>query len=131
MRNPKARPLHPNFLNQGLDADLQIPADDERCRADSGGATMYWLSPRLRRNWVLGYGSPRSMINDVTWQTANRFAGMTLAVLALIAMLLHFGLWQLIESSELGQTASAGPTLALPLLVLYLTEKYLSRGFKI
>ncbi|MFY9574175.1 MAG: SdpI family protein, partial [Blastocatellia bacterium] len=55
------------------------------------GATMYWFSPRLRRNWVLGYGSPRSMINDAAWQSANRFAGMSLASLALIAMTLQVG----------------------------------------
>jgi uncharacterized membrane protein len=40
-----------------------------------GGATMWWLSPRLRRNWVLGYGSVRSMINDDTWRAANRLPG--------------------------------------------------------
>ena len=94
------------------------------------GATMCWLSPRLRRNWVLGYGSARSMINDSTWQAANRFAGMMLAALALIAMLAHVSLWQVIESSELGQTISAASTLSLPVLVMFLTEKYLARTFR-
>src|ERR1051325_6358051 len=50
------------------------------------GATMYWFSPRLRRNWLLGYGTPRSMVSDATWQTANRFAGVVLALRALVAV---------------------------------------------
>ena len=95
-----------------------------------GGAMMYWLCPRLRRNWVLGYGSSRSMINDDTWQTANRFAGMTLALLSLVSMSLHVTLWRAIEESELGPVVSAGAILALPFLVMYLTEKYLARVFK-
>lgn len=94
------------------------------------GATMCWLSPRLRRNWVLGYGSARSMINDTTWQAANRFAGMGLAALALLAMLAHVSLWRVIESSDLGQTVSAASTLSLPLVVMFLTEKYLARRFR-
>ena len=94
------------------------------------GATMCWFSPRLRRNWVLGYGSARSMINDTTWQTANRFAGMSLAALAAIAMLVQVSLWQLIESSDLGQTVSVASTLSLPFLVMFLTEKYLARRFR-
>ncbi len=44
------------------------------------GATMFWFSPRLKRNWILGYGSPRSMVNDATWQAANRFAGLVLII---------------------------------------------------
>src|SRR5712691_12574027 len=80
------------------------------------GATMCWFSPRLRRNWVLGYGSARSMINDATWQAANRFAGMALAILAVIAMLLHVSLWRLIETDELAQTVSTGLILAVPFL---------------
>lgn len=94
-----------------------------------GGATMWWLSPRLRRNWVPGYGSARSIINDATWQAANRFAGMALAVVALIAMLLQVSLWRVIESSDLGQTLSTASTLSLPFLVMFLTERYLARTF--
>lgn len=94
------------------------------------GATMYWFSPRLRRHWVLGYGSSRSMINDATWQAANRFAGMTLALLALIVMLLHVSLWNVIEANDLAQTVTAGSTLSLPFLVMFLTEKHLSRRFR-
>ena len=94
------------------------------------GATMSWFSPRLRRHWVLGYGSARSMINDTTWQTANRFAGMALAALAVIAMLAHVSLWRLIESSDLGQAMSVASTLSLPFLVMFLTEKYLARRFR-
>src|SRR2546426_215369 len=94
------------------------------------GATMYWFSPRLRRNWVLGYGSPRSMINDATWQSANRFAGSTLALLSLVAMTIHVMLWQRIGSNDVGQTIGAGSTLALPFVVMYLTERYLARVFR-
>ena len=96
-----------------------------------GGATMCWLSPKLRRNWVLGYGSSRSMINDDCWQAANRFAGMALAALALIAMLAHVSLWRIIESSDLGQAISAASTMSLPFLVMFATEKYLARRFRI
>lgn len=95
-----------------------------------GGATMCWFSPKLRRNWVLGYGSARSMINDTTWQAANRFAGMALAALALLAMALEVSLWQVIESNDLGQTVSAASTLSLPFLVMFLTEQYLARRFR-
>jgi hypothetical protein len=70
------------------------------------------------------------MINDTTWQTANRFAGMSLAALAVIAMLVQVSLWQLIESSDLGQTVSVASTLSLPFLVMFLTEKYLARRFR-
>ena len=95
------------------------------------GATMCWISPRLRRNWVLGYGSSRSMINDASWQAANRFAGMALAALALLAMAAHVALWRLVESSDLGQAASAASALSLPFLVMFLTEKYLARKFRV
>jgi uncharacterized membrane protein len=95
-----------------------------------GGATMFWFCPRLRRSWVLGYGSARSMINDATWQAANRFAGMTLALLAFFAMILQVGFWPAIKASEIAQTASVGSILVLPLLVMYLTEKYLARVFR-
>ena len=94
------------------------------------GATMYWLSPRLRRNWLLGYGSPRSMINDATWQAANRFAGTGLALLTLIAMSLQVRFWQVIETSELAQVISLVSILGLPFLVMYSTEKYLARAFR-
>jgi uncharacterized membrane protein len=94
------------------------------------GATMYWFSPRIRRHWALGYGSPRSMINDATWQAAHRFAGMTLAFLALIGMLLHVSLWRVIEANDLAQTVTAGATLSLPFLVMFLTEKHLARRFR-
>jgi len=95
-----------------------------------GGATMYWFSPRLRRNWVLGYGSPRSMINDDTWQSANRFAGITLALLALTLMSIHVSLIELIESNELAQVLSTASTLVVPFIVMFLTEKYLKRVFR-
>jgi uncharacterized membrane protein len=95
-----------------------------------GGAMMYWLCPRLRRNWILGYGSSRSMVNDDAWQSANRFAGMTLALLSLVTMSLHVTLRTTIVESELGQAVSAGAILALPLVVMYLTEKYLAHVFK-
>jgi hypothetical protein len=70
------------------------------------------------------------MINDSTWQAGNRFAGMALALLAVLAMLLHVSLWSLIEKDELAQTVSAGLILALPFLVMYLTEKYLAHLFR-
>jgi uncharacterized membrane protein len=95
-----------------------------------GGATMYWFSPRLRRNWALGYGSPRSMINDDTWQSANRFAGLTLALLTFIVMCLHVSLLEVIESNDLAQALSTCSTLLLPFIVMYLTEKYLARTFR-
>ena len=94
------------------------------------GVTMYWFSPRLKRNWVLGYGSPRSMINDNTWQTANRFAGMVLALLALIAMAMHVTLWPLIDENDKAQAVTVAAVLSLPIVVMYLTEKYLSRVFR-
>lgn len=94
------------------------------------GATMYWFSPRLRRHWILGYGSSRSMINDSTWQAANRFAGMTLSLLSLAGMLLHVSLWQVIEANDFAQTVTVASTLSLPFVVMYLTEKYLSRRFR-
>lgn len=94
------------------------------------GATMYWLSPRLGRNWVLGYGSPRSMVNDATWQAANRFAGTGLALLALTMMFLQVRFWQVIETNELAQMVSVASVLALPFLVMYSTEKYLARAFR-
>jgi hypothetical protein len=95
-----------------------------------GGATMFWLSPMLRRSWVLGYGSPRSMINDNTWRAGKRFAGRSLAAMTVIVMSIQVSLSGAIESSELGQVASVGSTLSLPFLVMYLTERYLARTFK-
>ena len=95
-----------------------------------GGATMYWFSPRLRRNWVLGYGSARSMINDDVWQAANRFAGTTLAVLALIAMSVQVSAWHVIAANDLAQVTTVATLFSLPLFVTYLTEKHLARKFK-
>ena len=94
------------------------------------GATMYWFSPRLRRNWLLGYGSPRSMANDAAWQTANRFAGMMMSLLALVAMALHVTLLPLINGHDLGQALAVAVVLLLPFLVLILTEIYLARVFR-
>ena len=95
-----------------------------------GGVTMYWLSPRIRRNWVLGYSTPRSMISDATWQSANRFAGTALALLTLVAMFAHVSLWQIIGSSDAAQALAAASILSLPFLVMYLTERYLRRVFR-
>lgn len=94
------------------------------------GATMYWFSPRLRRNWVLGYGSPRSMINDDSWQAANRFAGMALALLALAAMSVQVTAWHIISTNEFAQMATVASVLLLPFVDMFLTERYLSRRFK-
>src|ERR1051325_7263045 len=81
------------------------------------GATMYWFSPRLRRNWLLGYGSPRSMANDAAWQTANRFAGIVMALLALVAMALHAALLPVINTHDLAQALAVAAILLLPFLV--------------
>ena len=94
------------------------------------GATMFWFSPRLRRNWVLGYGSPRSMSNDETWQAANRFAGLMLSLLALIIMSFHVTLLPVIVSNDKVQALAVAAVLSLPFAVMYLTEKYLSRCFR-
>ncbi|HVG20852.1 MAG TPA: SdpI family protein [Blastocatellia bacterium] len=94
------------------------------------GATMFWFSPRLRRNWVFGYGSPRSMVNDETWQTANRFAGLMLSLLALISMSFHVTLLHLIVNDDKVQAVAVAMLLSLPFVVMYLTEKYLARLFR-
>jgi len=94
------------------------------------GATMYWFSPRLRRNWILGYGSPRSMINDDSWQAANRFAGSALALLALAAMSWQVSAWHIITTSEFAQVATVAAVFSLPLVDMFLTEKYLARRFR-
>jgi hypothetical protein len=71
------------------------------------------------------------MINGDTWQAANRFAGMSLALLTLIAMLAHVSLWPMIEASDIAQTIAAASSLSLPFLVMILTEKYLARRFRL
>lgn len=91
---------------------------------------MYWFSPRLRRSWLLGYGTPRSMVNDATWQSANRFAGIVLALLALLAMSLHITLLPVISADDLAQTLAVAVVLGLPFLVMALTETYLARVFR-
>lgn len=95
-----------------------------------GGLTMYWFSPRIRRNWVLGYGTPRSMINDATWQCGNRFAGMALALLTLVAMFLHVSLWPIIGSNDVAQALALASIVSLPFFVMFLTERYLARVFR-
>ena len=95
-----------------------------------GAVTMYWFSPRMRRNWVFGYGSPRSMINDTAWQSANRFAGTALALLTLVAMFVHVSLWRIIGSNDVAQALATALLLSLPFFVMYLTERYLARAFK-
>jgi uncharacterized membrane protein len=87
-------------------------------------------SPRLRRNWLLGYGTPRSMANDAAWQTANRFAGIVMALLALVAMALHAALLPLISTHDLAQALAVAAVLLLPFLVMGLTESYLARVFR-
>jgi len=95
-----------------------------------GGLTMYWFSPRLRRHWVLGYGSPRSMINDAAWQSANRFAGTALALLTLVAMVVQVSLWRSIGSNDVAQALATASILSLPFFVIFLTERYLARVFR-
>lgn len=131
----KACPFHPRKISRALAKQAMLIYAYLLMTSDTMlilcGATMCWISPRLKRHWVLGYGSPRSMLNDATWQAANRFAGMALAALALIAMLGHVSLWPMIETSDLGQTVTAASTLSLPFLVMFLTEKYLARRFRV
>jgi hypothetical protein len=91
---------------------------------------MYWFSPRLKRNWFFGYGSPRSMVNDNTWQAANRFAGLSLALLALIFMSIHVSLGPALHASDEARTVSLATLLSEPFVVMFLTEKYLARVFK-
>jgi uncharacterized membrane protein len=94
------------------------------------GATMYWFSPRLKRSWIFGYGSPRSMVNDNTWQAANRFAGLSLSLLALIFMSIHVTLWPVLHASDEARAVMLATLLSEPFVVMFLTEKYLSRVFK-
>jgi uncharacterized membrane protein len=94
------------------------------------GAVMYWLSPRCRRNWLLGYGSLRSMANDDAWQKANRFAGLLLSLTALLSMCLHAATRDLIVISQAAQTVFGVAAISVPLFVMYVTEQYLSRIFK-
>jgi uncharacterized membrane protein len=94
------------------------------------GATMFWFSPRLRRHWLLGYGSPRSMVSDATWQAANRFAGVSLSLLALVAMSLQVTLWPQIKGNDPVEALTVATVFALPLVVMMLTEKYLARAFR-
>ena len=94
------------------------------------GTTMYWFSPRLRRHWLLGYGSPRSLVNDTAWQTGNRFAGLVLALLALLMMSFQVTMWQSIAEDDKLQALTVAMVLSLPFAVMYLTEKYLARVFK-
>jgi uncharacterized membrane protein len=94
------------------------------------GAVMYWLSPRCRRNWLLGYGSVRSMINDAAWQRANRFAGQLLSLTALLSMCLHAANRDLILTNQAAQTVFALGAISTPLFVMFVTEKYLARTFK-
>jgi uncharacterized membrane protein len=94
------------------------------------GATMFWFSPRLRRHWLLGYGSPRSMVNDATWQAGNRFAGLVLSLLALAAMSLQVSLWPQIQGNDEAEALTVAAVFSLPIVVMLLTEKYLSRVFR-
>ncbi|HXG92106.1 MAG TPA: SdpI family protein [Blastocatellia bacterium] len=94
------------------------------------GATMFWFSPRLRRHWLLGYGSPRSMLNDQTWQAANRFAGLVLSLLALITMSFQVTFWSHIKGDDKAETLAVAAVFVLPFIVMYLTEKYLARLFR-
>jgi|SRR5215468_5722559 len=91
------------------------------------GAVMYWLCPRIRRNWMLGYGSARSMISDAAWRAGNQFAGQTLSLLALISLFVHAASWRTILADQVVQTISVVSVLCLPFLVMYLTERHLSR----
>jgi|SRR5215510_321451 len=91
------------------------------------GALMYWLCPRMRRNWLLGYGSIRSMTSDTAWQAGNRFAGQALSLLTLILLSVHATIWKSILTDQAVQTVSVVSVLCLPFLVMYLTERHLSR----
>lgn len=93
------------------------------------GAVMYWFSPRTRPNWLLGYGSARSMTSQAAWRAGNRFAGRTLSLLALISLSVHTACRSSISTNEAVQTVSVLVVLCLPFLVMYLTEKYLIHVF--
>jgi hypothetical protein len=70
------------------------------------------------------------MINDDSWQAANRFAGSALALLALAAMSLQVSVWQIIAASELAQVATVASVFSLPIVDMMLTERYLAWRFK-
>ena len=91
------------------------------------GGVMYWWCPRIRRSWLLGYGSARSMTSDAAWQAANRFAGQILSLLALISLSIHVASVSSILTNQAVQTASVLMVLFLPFIVMYFTEKHLSR----
>jgi len=91
------------------------------------GGLMYWWCPRMRRSWLLGYGSARSMTSDAAWQAGNRFAGQTLSLLALMSLSIHSVSLSFILTNQAVQTVSVLMVLCLPFIVMYLTEKRLSR----
>jgi len=70
------------------------------------------------------------MINDDSWQAANRFAGSALALLALAAMSWQVSAWHIITTSEFAQVATVAAVFSLPLVDMFLTEKYLARRFR-
>jgi len=91
------------------------------------GGVMYWWCPRIRRSWLLGYGSVRSMTSEAAWRAGNRFAGQTLSLLALISLSIHVASLGSILTNQAVQTASVLLVLFLPFIVMYFTEKHLSR----
>jgi hypothetical protein len=91
------------------------------------GMLMYWWCPRLRRSWLLGYGSARSMTSDAAWKAGNRFAGRTLALLALICLSIQVVSVSSILTNHAVQTVSVLSVLCLPFIVMYFTERHLSR----
>jgi hypothetical protein len=91
------------------------------------GAVMYWWCPKMKRSWLLGYGSARSMTSDAAWRAGNRFAGQTLSVLALIFLSIHVVSLGSILTNQAVQTVSVLSVLCLPFAVMYLTERHLSR----
>jgi len=91
------------------------------------GGVMYWWCPRIRRSWLLGYGSVRSMTSETAWRAGNRFAGQTLSLLALISLSIHVASLGSILTNQAAQTASVLMVLFLPFIVMYFTEKHLSR----
>jgi hypothetical protein len=69
------------------------------------------------------------MANDITWQAGNRFAGVAMALTGLAAMLIQVWIGQTITANEMVSAVCAGLLLTSPVLVMYVTEKWLAKVY--
>jgi uncharacterized membrane protein len=85
--------------------------------------------PAKKINMYYGYRTPRSMLNQDTWNVANAFSGMLMQRIGAISIFVGVVLSLTPASLLFVAMANAGLTLATAIILVVLTERKLNNEF--